>query len=89
MHRQRVICECEVGEEIILVRHRSNEYDENAVCCFRTFGQDIGYNPARAAEDVATDLDRGRAVLARIVQIERFTSTGGNNLLGVNLELTP
>jgi hypothetical protein len=88
-NRQTVIARCQVGEQIYLVREPDNPHDENAIRCFRTNGEDIGYLPAWKAEEIAPILDKGRAVTARILRLEPFTSDAGNRLTGVALELTP
>ena len=88
VHRQRVIALCKPGEEIFLVRDRNNQHDENAVCCFRSTGQDIGYLPSALAEDIAPVLDDKQAVLAKIVETHPFTTQSGKQLIGAVVELT-
>jgi hypothetical protein len=88
-HRQDVIRRLTPDQEVILWRHTDNKHDENAVAVFTHGGKDIGYLPAEIAEHVAAILDRNRAVTARVVSVDQFTSTSGNRLLGARLTLTP
>ena len=46
-------------------------------------GNDVGYVPAHLADKIARVLDAERAVTAVVDQVEEFTSSGGNRLLGV------
>jgi hypothetical protein len=87
-HRQDVIRRLAAGQELVLWRHTDDRHDENAVAVFTLDAKDIGHLPAETAERVAAVLDRNRAVAARVVSVDEFTSTGGERLLGARLALT-
>ena len=88
VHRQIVIRRCAIGEEVILVRDRDNPYDGNAIRCLRLNGEDVGFVPAWYAEDLAPFMDRKQAVKAKVTKIKPFESSGGNDLLGIEISIT-
>jgi len=67
--RQRIIRECRVGDELLLVREPRNPYDENAVALFTLNRQQVGYIPMEVSSDVAAELDSGVRAPAFIAKI--------------------
>jgi hypothetical protein len=82
--RQRLIAQCQIGEELVLEREPDNPVDPNAIRVLRVTGEQLGYIPAHvAASGLARDLDRGERPKCRIVDL-----TGGDGLTrGVNIEI--
>ena len=84
--RQSIIKDLSPGDPVSLIRERDNRYDSNAIRVDTAFGQ-IGYIPAdTAANNLATQIDRGHKVSAEISEI-----TGGEPgkpTRGVNLKIT-
>ncbi len=82
--RQRLIAQCNVGEELCLEREPNNPIDPNAIKVLRVTGEQLGYIPAHvAASGLARDLDRGARPKCRIKNL-----TGGDGLTrGVNIEV--
>lgn len=82
--RQRLISQCQVGEELLLEREPDNRVDPNAIKISRVTGEQLGYIPAHvAASGLAKNLDRGERPKCRIVNL-----TGGDGLTrGVNIEI--
>ena len=87
-HRQAGIRGLAPRQPLILIRHHDNEHDENAILALTEGGKDVGYLPAHVAEDIAPIMDRKRAVTAIVDEVEEFTSSGGNRLLGVRVTVT-
>lgn len=54
VHRQRIIANCLIGENISLVFENSNAFSANAVQLQRTNGEVIGYLPDKHEDDWAT-----------------------------------
>ena len=87
-HRQDIIRQLTPGQELVLWRHTDNKHDENAVAVFTLGAKDIGHLPTGTAEHVAAILGNNRAVTAKVVGVDEFTSTSGKRLLGARLTLT-
>jgi hypothetical protein len=83
--RQSIIKELSAGDRVNLIREPDNRYDPNAIRVDSSFGH-IGYIPAdTAANNLASQMDRGHKVYAVISEI-----TGGEQgkpTRGVNLEI--
>ena len=84
--RQSIIKDLSPGDPVSLIREHDNRYDSNAIRVDTAYGQ-IGYVPAdTAANNLASQMDRGHKVYAVISEI-----TGGQPgrpTRGVNLQVT-
>lgn len=90
-HRQDNIRELRAGEQLILVRHHSNPHDAHATLALSEACKDVGYVPAHLADRIARALDAERpvtAVVDEVDEVDEFTSSGGNQLLGVRVTVT-
>ena len=87
-HRQDNIRELKTGQPLILVRHHSNPHDAHATLALSEACKDVGYVPAHLADRIARVLDAERPVTAVVDEVDEFTSSGGNRLLGVRVTVT-
>lgn len=92
--RQAIVRRCKPREMLLLVREPHNRYDRNAVAVYRRGGllsdtQQIGYISAELAEEIATRIDSGERVEARVLEV----AGGGGGFLrerknfGLNIAL--
>jgi len=66
-----------VGDDLILVREKDNQYDPNAVAIYANFddkAKQIGYVKRELAQDMAKLMDAGEVMVGEITQI-----TGGHD----------
>ena len=77
--RQRDVKQCEIGDKVKLVREPHNGYDKNAIAIF-VGGRKIGFIPKEKNSELASFMDAGGAVEARLLELvggtEDFPTTG-------------
>lgn len=67
--RQKIIRDCRVGDELLLVREPRNPYDKHAVALFTLDRQQVGYIPMEVSSAVAAELDSGVRAPAFIAKV--------------------
>jgi hypothetical protein len=83
--RQGIIYECQVGEELLLIREPGNRFDPNAIKVCRASGEQFGHISSDVAVRMAGEMDGGKEFHAFISEL-----TGGTRskpTRGVNIEI--
>lgn len=85
--RQDILADCEVGDELVLVRDECNEYDENAIEVLTMGFEQIGYIKRTLAAKLAPLMDDKQELYC---EIENITGgEEGKETLGCNIKIEP
>lgn len=81
--RQHLVARLVPGQPLALMREPHNQYSATAIAITNQFGKQLGYVVDETSSDLATRIDAGVPVWARVKQL-----TGGGELsVGVNIEV--
>lgn len=83
--RQDILASCSVGDKLVLMRDKFNEYDENAIEVLTVNYQQLGYLNRKVAANLAPLMDSGFTLYC---EIENITGgEPGKETLGCNIRI--